>query len=131
MTASLILAAFVATQGRGRYVRIPSPSCPRRKASFVLTLLVRLSIDDGGVSGIACRSLGLSRSTREEALMCAAPSAPEAVGARAWEVMLRAWGPRGWPPPPGTWMIWTLVILIGVALRQTFGDAFDEETIGT
>ncbi len=45
----------------------PSPSrVRRREASFGLIRPVRRPIDGGGVSGLACRSPGLVRSTREE-----------------------------------------------------------------
>jgi len=43
-----------------------TPSCRRREVAFVLIRLVHRSIDGGGLSSLACRSLGPARSTREK-----------------------------------------------------------------
>jgi hypothetical protein len=44
-----------------------TPPCWRREVAFVLIRPLHRSIDGGGLSGLACRSPGLARSTREEA----------------------------------------------------------------
>ena len=44
-----------------------TPSCWRHEVAFVLIRPVHRSIDGGGLSGLACRSLAPVRSTREEA----------------------------------------------------------------
>ena len=44
-----------------------TPSCGPREVAFVLSRPVRRSIDGGGLSGLARRSAGLARSTREGA----------------------------------------------------------------
>jgi hypothetical protein len=44
-----------------------TPSCRLREVAFVLIRPVRRPIDRGGLSGLACRSPGPARSTREEA----------------------------------------------------------------
>ena len=43
-----------------------TPSCWRREVAFVLIRPVHRSIDGGGPSGLACRSPGPARSTREK-----------------------------------------------------------------
>ena len=43
-----------------------TPSCRRREMAFVLIRPVHRSIDGGGLSGLACRSPGPARSTREK-----------------------------------------------------------------
>src|SRR5689334_3769883 len=43
-----------------------TPSCSRREVAFVLIRPVHRSIDGGGPSGLACRSPGPARSTREK-----------------------------------------------------------------
>jgi hypothetical protein len=43
-----------------------TPSCWCREVAFVLIRPVRRPIDGGGLSGLACRSPGPARSTREE-----------------------------------------------------------------
>ena len=52
------------------------PSCLRSEAPSTLVRPVRRLVDRGGESGIACRSLGPARSTREEAadMRCAVGS---------------------------------------------------------
>ena len=83
-----------------------TPSCLRREASFVLIRPVGRPIDGGGVSGLACCSVGPARSTREAAadVHCGIGSwsarclsmgdyvtglgAPRGVTARRWALML-------------------------------------------
>src|SRR6266436_4556523 len=56
----------------------------------------------GGVSGLACRSLGPTHFTCEKVADVPVASAPAAFRVRVWEIMSRGRGPRvGCPPSEG------------------------------
>jgi hypothetical protein len=91
---------------------------PRDAEHTVLIRPVHRSIDGGGLSGLASRSPGSARSTREKVadvhygIGLLRRSASESV----WEVMSRGRGPRGrCPPPEGVEVAYPRKILLVVA----------------
>ena len=59
-----------------------TPSCWRREVASVLIRPVHRLIDGGGLSGLACRSLGTARSTARRSLICTVTSAPAVLRIR-------------------------------------------------
>ena len=86
-----------------------TPSCWRREVALVLVQPIHRSIDGGGLSGLACGSSGLARSTREKVADVHCGSGFwGAASVRVWHITSRRWGPMplpevvrvAYPPPP-------------------------------